>query len=136
MSSSVLRVVSDRTTVTILVAEDHILTRMEVAEFLRSCGYHVLEAANGQEGQSIFRQESHVDFLFTDIDMPLLSGFDLAKWVRLHFPHTGILLGSGAYERDNPREYEEQFGTVMPKPYNLDEVLSQIIKRLEKLRPT
>jgi hypothetical protein len=39
----------------VLVVEDEVLVRLSVAEYLRDCGYHVLEAANASEAVEVLR---------------------------------------------------------------------------------
>ena len=34
---------------TVLIVEDEVLSRLAMAEYLRECGFHVIEAANGVE---------------------------------------------------------------------------------------
>src|ERR1700741_695356 len=73
---------------TILVVEDEVLVRMPISQYLRDCGYRVIEAANAQEAVTVLsHEETVVDVVFTDIEMPgALDGFGLAKWVREHRP--------------------------------------------------
>jgi CheY-like chemotaxis protein len=69
---------------TVLVVEDDVLIRMPIAQYLRDCGYKVIEAANGDEAMAVLsHKETVVDVVFTDIEMPgALDGFGLAKWTR------------------------------------------------------
>jgi diguanylate cyclase (GGDEF)-like protein len=65
----------------ILVAEDSALTREMLSVHLRSCGYEVLEAENGEQAWEIFRQ-NNVRFIIADWVMPVMSGIDLCRRVR------------------------------------------------------
>lgn len=81
---------------TILVAEDEVLIRLVLAEYLRDCGYRVLEAANASEAIQILTEEIQVDILFTDVQMPgEINGFGLAKWTRQHRPEIQVIVTSG-----------------------------------------
>jgi CheY-like chemotaxis protein len=54
---------------TILVVEDDILVRMPIAQYLRDCGYKVIEASNSDEAmQILLHQETSVDVVFSDIE--------------------------------------------------------------------
>jgi len=56
---------------TILVVEDEVLVRMPISQYLRDCGYRVIEAANAQEAVTVLsHEETVVDVVFTDIEMP------------------------------------------------------------------
>ena len=84
---------------TILVVEDEVLIRFALADFLRECGYRVLEAHNGEEAQSLLRAGEAVEILFSDINLGQgISGFELAQWTRANFKDVRILLTSGAHK--------------------------------------
>jgi DNA-binding response OmpR family regulator len=84
---------------TILVAEDEILLRMPLAEYLRDAGFRVLEAANADEAMAVLGADARVDLAFTDINMSgEEDGFVLVDWVRKHYPNIGVLLTSGSCE--------------------------------------
>jgi hypothetical protein len=45
--------------------------RMPISQYLRDCGYKVIEAANAEEAMSVLsHRETNIDFVFTDIEMP------------------------------------------------------------------
>jgi len=81
---------------TVLVAEDEVLVRLALAEYLRDCGYRVLEAANAFEAIQILTEDIRVDVLLSDVQMPgEMNGFGLAKWTRQHRPTARIVMTSG-----------------------------------------
>jgi len=55
---------------TILVVDDEILVRIAITEFLRDCGYSVIEAANAAQAIKVLSSDVQVDILFTDVEMP------------------------------------------------------------------
>jgi CheY-like chemotaxis protein/chemotaxis signal transduction protein len=65
----------------IMVAEDSDLTREMLVSRVSRMGYQVFEAVNGQDAwdQLDYRD---VDLLMTDLDMPILNGFELIRRVR------------------------------------------------------
>jgi signal transduction histidine kinase/ActR/RegA family two-component response regulator len=65
----------------ILVAEDERDVRELLCEILRAEGHEVYPAASGIEALEIFRA-SGFDAVFTDIGMPGMSGWELARAVR------------------------------------------------------
>ncbi|HEX8284742.1 MAG TPA: ATP-binding protein [Pyrinomonadaceae bacterium] len=65
----------------ILVAEDERDVRELLCEILRAEGHEVYPAASGVEALELFRA-SHFDAVFTDIGMPGMSGWELARAVR------------------------------------------------------
>ena len=72
---------------TMLIVEDEVLVRLMLAEYLRGCGYRVLEAAHAAEAIKVLEAEIAVDILFTDVQLPgELDGFGLARWTRERRP--------------------------------------------------
>ncbi len=121
---------------TVLLVEDEVLVRMPIAQYLRDCGYKVIEAVNADEAITVLlHKETVVDIVFSDIEMPgAVDGFGLAKWIREHRPGLNVLL-AGTVPRavENAKELCEQ-GPV-PKPYEA-QIVHNHIKRLLAARKT
>ena len=56
--------------ITVLVVEDEILLRMDLAMSLEDQGFKVYEASNADEAINILNAHSDIHLMFTDIDMP------------------------------------------------------------------
>src|SRR5262249_25497461 len=81
---------------TVLFVDSDVLVRTAVAEYLRECGYQVVEALNAAEALKILRADAKVDALFSEIDLGgEVDGFSLAQKVRQEFPGIEIILASG-----------------------------------------
>jgi DNA-binding NtrC family response regulator len=121
---------------TILLVEDEVLVRVPIAQYLRDCGYRVVEAVNAEEAMTVLlHEETVVDVVFSDIEMPgAVDGFGLAKWIREHRPGLDVLL-AGTINRtvENAKQLCAQ-GPV-PKPYDA-EIVHNHIKRLLAARKT
>jgi DNA-binding NtrC family response regulator len=80
---------------TVLVVEKDILVRQPLGQYLRDCGYRVLEAVNGTEArESLSSGEYTIDVALIGVkSVPSESGFALASWVRLNHPTVNVLLG-------------------------------------------
>jgi CheY-like chemotaxis protein len=48
------------------VVDDEVLIRLSVSDFLRECGYRVLEAVRAEEAQVIFGAGEPIEILFSD----------------------------------------------------------------------
>lgn len=84
----------------VLIADDHVLVRAGLRQFLeddRSIG-EIGEAATGQQTLDRLR-EDRWDLLILDINMPDRSGLDILKHVLSGFPDTRVLILSGFPER-------------------------------------
>lgn len=113
---------------TVLLVEDEVLIRLSLAEYLRHCGYRVLEAANADEGLTILQKaDVQVDVVLSDIEMPgSMDGFGLAQWVRANRPRVEIVLvGTPQRAADAAAGLCESGPTVM-KPYEPQIVLDRI----------
>lgn len=85
---------------TILVAEDEPGVRKFVAEVLRSHGYSVLDAANGNAAlEAAAAHPGRIDLLLTDLVMPEMGGADLARRFAQLYPGSPVLLMSGYSDR-------------------------------------
>jgi len=115
---------------TILFVEDEALVRMDMAEFLRECGYRVHEAANASEAVQALESKFAVDLVFTDINLPGgMDGLELAEWVFNNRPGVRVLVTSGGAPRsDIPRTVEP----ILIKPYTGRDLLDRIRRALEK----
>jgi CheY-like chemotaxis protein len=111
----------------ILVVEDEVLIRMSVADYLRECGYRVLEAANADEALSVLDNGGEeVGLVFSDINMPgRMNGFELAGWIRSNRPSIRIVLASGVAQKARSAVDVCDEG-VLPKPYDYQDLLARI----------
>ena len=66
---------SERDTPLLLVVDDDLIIRTMIRKSLETQGYEVIEASNGSEGVTAFR-ESYPDMVLLDVMMPVLNGFD------------------------------------------------------------
>jgi DNA-binding NtrC family response regulator len=122
---------STRVSETILVVEDEVLIRMPIAQYLRDCGYRVIEAVNADEAMTVLlHRETAVDIVFSDIEMPgSIDGFGLAKWIREHRPALDVILaGTVPRSVDTAKELCEE--RAMAKPYEAQAVHNHIRRLL------
>lgn len=80
-----------RRELTVLVAEDSELTRDVLVSWLGSLGCRVHEAAHGAAALALLEQQS-VDVLLTDLDMPVMDGFELIEHARRARPELPIVV--------------------------------------------
>ena|SRR5215475_8919193 len=114
----------------VLVVEDEVLVRTSVAEYLRACGYRVLEAKDADEATLILRNDDDIDIVFTDVQMPgSLDGFGLAQWVRRERPRTRVIITSGVVRASEAARDLCAEGPLLAKPYDHRD-LERRIRRL------
>ncbi|MBI1619647.1 MAG: response regulator [Mesorhizobium sp.] len=116
---------------TILVVEDDVLIRIDIAGYLRGCGWHVIEAGNAAEAVAALESDQIIDLVFSDIQMPgAMDGFGLAAWVREHRPGLRIILTSGVVQRTEAATSLCDEGPI-GKPYDHDRLAERIRHHLE-----
>ena len=118
----------------VLVVEDEILIRMVIAEYLRSCGYRVIEAASADEALIVLQhKELEVDVVFSDIEMPgSMDGFELSKWLRTNRPNVDVIL-AGTVARASDAAADLCDSGPVPKPYE-PRIPAERIRQLLALR--
>ena len=133
-ASSDFRTAPDRAP-TILVVEDEVTTRFCLSEHLAECGFAVMEASDAVGAVSILMDfDTPVDVVFSDVSMPgPMDGLGLARWVHNHRPDVPVILTSGLSQKViEAKALGEEIGpTVLPKPYDLDDVERRIRGLLE-----
>ena len=67
---------------TILFVEDSAFFRNMLTPVLRSAGYAVTTVPDGHDALAVLKSGDQVDMIVTDIEMPGMSGFELAQAVR------------------------------------------------------
>jgi DNA-binding NtrC family response regulator len=110
----------------VLIVEADLLVRHPLAEFLRACGYMVLEAANAAEARTLLTDDGKsVDAVLADASAKDESGFTLRAWITTHCPGVEVILaGSEIAAASAAGELCEKPG--LNKPYDHQLVLRHI----------
>ncbi|MGE0221977.1 MAG: response regulator [Acetobacteraceae bacterium] len=117
---------------TVLVVEDELLVRLPIAEYLRDCGYDVLEATDAGEALSLIEGGHPVDLVFSDVRMPgKMDGFGLASWLNCHRPDVRVLLTSG-YDGRGSAPAKVRGVELIAKPYSQARVANSIHALLQR----
>jgi DNA-binding NtrC family response regulator len=121
---------------TILVVEDEVLIRLVIAEYLRDCGYRVIEAAHADEALLVLRKsELVIDIVFTDVEMPgSMDGFALAQWVRNNRPGMDVILAGSVGRAVQAASDLCDAQDNVPKPYDPQSVHDRIRRLLASRR--
>jgi len=115
----------------ILVVDDDNPSLENVARFLRLKGYQVEVASNGYEaGQLIDKTE--FDLVLSDLIMPGVNGLDLLKRTQSTAPEIPVVLMSAFPGIEVTQIFERGAADFIPKPLDLDKLLSQLKRVLEQ----
>ena len=112
---------------TILVVEGEVFVRMVISDYLRGCGYKVIEAANSDEALVVLQNpEIAIDVVFSSIEAPgSMDGFELSRWIRANRPGLDVLL-AGSVPRAVSVATELCDEGPLPKPYEPQVVVDRI----------
>ena len=81
---------------TILLAEDEQPVRSFVFAMLQKAGYNVIVAVDGQDGIAKSREfKGTIHLLLSDVEMPNMTGIELATQIQIDRPEILVLLMSG-----------------------------------------
>lgn len=86
--------------ISVLLADDHAVVRAGIRQFFDHAeDIHVVaEADDGAAAQALIQQH-HPDVIVLDIQMPIVSGIEVTRWVRTHYRDIGVLILT-AYDDD------------------------------------
>jgi CheY-like chemotaxis protein len=119
----------------VMVVEPDVLIRMTVADYLRECGYRVVEAITGEEALSILGAGIKVDTILSTVKLQgAIDGFALAQRVREGFDGTEVILTTGiAMTAKKAGELCDQ--GQRKRPYHPDLIVDRLKLLFEKHRP-
>ena len=119
---------------TIMVLEPDVIVRAEISDFLRECGYRVIEGMDAKDVREIIQSGTRIDVLLTEVLLTGAStGFELAQELRQTRPEIAVILVSSI---NNVVEKASDLCGRGPlkKPYRPEEVLRRIQVLLERRR--
>jgi two-component system chemotaxis response regulator CheY len=116
---------------TILAVDDSATIRQMVSFTLKSAGYEVIEARDGQDALSKLTQP--VAMVVTDLNMPVLDGIGLIKGVRNHASarYVPIVVLTTESEAAKKQQAKSAGATAwIVKPFRPEQLLSVVSKVL------
>ena len=119
---------------TVLLVEDENAVRQPACEFMKRCGYNVIEAKDGlQAVEAAARHKGPINLMVTDVVMPGMSGGQLAELLAEKYPKMKVLFISGYSEkvvlRHNILDVQTNF---LQKPFTLKSLAAKIREVLGK----
>ena len=110
----------------IMLVDDEEALRNLTSIILTEHGYKVICASDGKQALEILEKKS-VDLLLSDVIMPEMDGFQLAKVVSEKYPAIKIQLASG-YTDNRESEYKNEswYNEILYKPINGKALLLRI----------
>jgi PAS domain S-box-containing protein len=118
---------------TVLLVEDEDAVRRLAARVLRSRGYTLLEARDGEEAERIAREHPEaIDIVVTDLVMPRMSGRQLAGVLERVRPRLRFLFMSGYTDEAVMRQgVHESAVDFLQKPFSPEELARKVREVLD-----
>jgi PAS domain S-box-containing protein len=105
----------------ILLVEDDLLIRMDTAETLRDLGHVAIEAGDARAAIEALGSEA-IDVLMTDLELPGMSGADLAATARKANPDIQIVFATGG----EPEGELLANARLLRKPFNAADIAAAL----------
>ena len=119
----------------ILLVEGDIVARTPLAEYLRGCGFNVLEASSGDEAVALLSGvDRAIEAVLADMQTPG-GGFPLRQWIREHRPLVEVVLAGSVDQAVNQAGRLCNDGPALAKPYEHHLVLDHIRRALARRKP-
>jgi DNA-binding NtrC family response regulator len=116
---------------TIMVVDGEVLVRHAIADYLRSCGFTVIEAASSDEALAVLSDATiALDAILCDARITgSMGGFELARHVRATRPGLEVVLAGNIQSRAEAAAEFCDEGPQLARPYDPQGVVD-FIKRL------
>ena len=114
----------------ILIIEDEEDVRSLLQDILTMQGHHVVIAQDGREGVALFKPGAF-DLVFTDLGMPGMSGWEVAKAIRAQDPKVAIAIITG-WDIHMEKDSLEESGVnlIIQKPFTVDAIVRLVREAL------
>jgi signal transduction histidine kinase/ActR/RegA family two-component response regulator len=112
--------------VRILVIDDDEAVREALKEMLATRAHQVTEAASGPEGLALL-ETTGFDLVFTDLRMPGMTGWEVARQVKARRPGTPVVLITGWGAAIDPNQLQtSEVDRILFKPLQMEELLDTV----------
>lgn len=113
--------------ITVMLVDDETDFTEPIAFWLKSRGYAVTTAVNGQEAVEKVRREPP-DIIFLDINMPILDGLEALKEIRSFEKTLPVIMVTAAYGSEEKINQAKELGVsgFFAKTYTFDQLMQMI----------
>ena len=115
----------------VLVVDDEKNVQDVLSELLYCMGFEVALAGNGDEALAIFLENSF-DLVLTDLEMPIMDGWNLAHLIKKRSPNTPVVLLTGADRETVCKKVKSApIDSVIFKPFLLNDFQRTVQRVME-----
>ncbi len=109
----------------LLLVDDDASVRMTLGSLLRASGHSVTEADGGGEGIELLG-DGPPDLVITDLGMPEISGWEVARAAKNRYPNLPVILLTGWGEDVASEGDPHSVDRILGKPVRLQELLAAV----------
>lgn len=119
----------------VLLVEDNKINQMLMKKMIENLGCNVTTADNGVHALEKLRQQEKLDVVLTDIQMPVMGGFELANSIRMSDNTTlatipVLALTGYADEFDQVAAKDSGIREILVKPFGQEEIKEALLRAL------
>ncbi len=120
---------------TVMLLEPDVIARLALADYLRDCGYRVIEGYKPEEVFTVLEAGTAIDIILAQVRLAGdLDGVALAKRLRESHPGIDVILAVGAANAADKAGDLCETGPQQLRPYHPQELLRRIQLLREKRR--
>ena len=120
----------------ILIVDDELRMRKLIKDFLKSKGFNILEAEDGEKALEIFEENKNkITLILLDVMMPKLDGWSVLRQIRQQSKVPIIMLTARGEEQDELFGFELGVDEYISKPFSPKILVARveaILKRTTK----
>jgi len=116
----------------VLVIDDEAQVREVVQRMLRLDGHVAQMAATAREGLDLFSRQPF-DIVVTDLGLPDLPGWEVARTIKTGCPTTPVVLVTGWWEEGDRPTDGENVDAILAKPFGIAELRQAVTAAIESI---
>lgn len=110
----------------ILLVDDEPDLRQVMSRLLKMSGHAVVSAASGLDALSKLDEETHVDLVIMDQNMPHMSGTETIEKIRERGLAVPIMVSSGDPDLKEMERLRQEGIAMLAKPFLMDDLLDRL----------
>ena len=117
----------------VLVVDDEAAVRRAAEAMLRTAGYEIVVATNGQEALTVYAaMPDRIDTVLLDMTMPVMSGVETLTRLLARWPKAVVIATSGYDETEAQETLGHRASDFIHKPYTAAELTTKIAEAIRR----
>jgi len=119
----------------VLIVEDDLSSRLYLNKILEKTGLILFNAGNGQEAVDIIAENSAIELILMDIQLPVMDGYTATKKIR-EFRNNIVIIAQTAYGLLGEKEkiLDAGFNDYIVKPIYSQVLVEKLVTYLSPIR--